>query len=294
MIHPRPGWPLAVAASVLLLVVQQADVLFISPRTVTRRIRLHPVTIMLSLLVAGTIAGVYGMLLAIPTIAAVKILVVHYWDTRMVWPPPGPEDEVADRFDGPVVPGDPVTAGPDTDPGPAMVAVLPEDDPADGRARPRSRGRRLVRAADGDANGSGNGEPARGSALAFSPGRVARAWRQGRTPEGKGTPGASERRAGPAAAGAERFYGPGPSRASTTSATPSPAGRSVTNALSRSRARVAAASAPFATMKTAPTSEAASRSDGESPTAAVSSRARPWRSRWRAMAGALPTPLGTA
>jgi len=148
---------------------------------VTRRIRLHPVTIMLSLLVAGTIAGVYGMLLAIPTIAAVKILVVHYWDTRMVWPPPGPEDEVADRFDGPVVPGDPVTAGPDTDPGPAMVAVLPEDDPR--MAEPVAPAPTLD--ADGDANGSGNGEP---KGRAFSPGRLARAWRQGRTPEGKGTP----------------------------------------------------------------------------------------------------------
>ena len=29
------------------------------------------------------------MILVIPVVAAVKILVVHYWDTRMVWPPPG-------------------------------------------------------------------------------------------------------------------------------------------------------------------------------------------------------------
>src|SRR5262249_56566140 len=32
LFHPRPGWPLAVAASVVLLVVQPADVLFFSPR----------------------------------------------------------------------------------------------------------------------------------------------------------------------------------------------------------------------------------------------------------------------
>ena len=129
VIHPRPGWPLAVAASVVLLVVQQADVLWITPRVVSKNIRLSPVTVMLSLLIAGTIAGVYGMLLAIPALAAVKILVVHYWDTRMVWPPRGPDADEAEAHDGPDVPGEPASAGPSSDPGPGMVAVLPEDDP---------------------------------------------------------------------------------------------------------------------------------------------------------------------
>jgi predicted PurR-regulated permease PerM len=123
LVHPRPGWPLAVAASVVLLIVQQADVLIISPRVVSRNVRLHPVTVMLSLLIAGTIAGVYGMLLAIPAIAAVKIVIVHYWDTRMVWPPRGPEESGAAPAEGSI-------EAPRSDPGHMMVAVLPEDDPA--------------------------------------------------------------------------------------------------------------------------------------------------------------------
>jgi len=89
LLHPRPGWPLAVAASVVLLVVQQIDNHVISPRVVTRTVRLHPLTVMLSLLAAGAVLGLWGMLLVIPVVAAAKILIIHYWDTRMVWPPRG-------------------------------------------------------------------------------------------------------------------------------------------------------------------------------------------------------------
>jgi len=89
LLHPRPGWPLAVAASVVLLVVQQIDNHVISPRVVTRTVKLHPLTVMLSLLAAGAVLGLWGMLLVIPVVAAAKILAMHYWDTRMVWPPRG-------------------------------------------------------------------------------------------------------------------------------------------------------------------------------------------------------------
>ena len=169
LLHPRPGWPLAVAASVVLLVIQQADALVVSPRLVSRSVRLHPVTVMLSLLVAGTVAGVWGMLLSIPTVAAAKILVVHYWDTRMVWPPRG-----ADEASAP-----PTEAGPSEEPGPAMVAALPEDDPA------------LQEGAGGNGAGEGDGGRRPG---ALSPGRLARAWRQGRAPGGERKATGSQRR----------------------------------------------------------------------------------------------------
>jgi predicted PurR-regulated permease PerM len=164
VLHPRPGWPLAVAASVVLLIIQQADALVVSPRLVSRSVRLHPVTVMLSLLVAGTIAGVWGMLLAIPTVAAAKILVVHYWDTRMVWPPRGSE-EPSDRTGH--APGE----APDRfaeDPGPVMVAPLPDDE-----------------AAVGEAGGNGADAAEQRPVGGPSPGRLARASRQGRTSSGE-------------------------------------------------------------------------------------------------------------
>jgi predicted PurR-regulated permease PerM len=89
VLHLEPGWPLAIGASVALLIVQQIDNHIISPNVVARTVKLHPVTVMLGLLVGGTLLGLWGMLLAVPTIAAAKILVLHYWDTRMHWPPGG-------------------------------------------------------------------------------------------------------------------------------------------------------------------------------------------------------------
>ncbi len=184
LLHPRPGWPLAVAASVVLLVIQQVDALVVSPRLVSRSVRLHPVTVMLSLLVAGTIAGVWGMLLSIPAVAAVKILVVHYWDTRMVWPPRGVEETTGRPPAGPhdetAGPRD-EAAGPSGEPGPAMVAPLPEDDPA------------LQEGAGGNGAGEGDGRRRPGT---LSPGRLARAWRQGRAPGGERRATGSQRRRG--------------------------------------------------------------------------------------------------
>jgi len=138
---------------VVLLIVQTVDVLVISPRLVTRSVKLNPVTVMISVLIAGTIAGVYGMILVIPVIAAVKIVIVHYWDTRMVWPPRAPDGTVSSE-EQPQLQG---IVGPD--PGAGMVAVLPEDDPAfadEPGAEPESR----EPAAGGNGARSGNGKPA--------------------------------------------------------------------------------------------------------------------------------------
>jgi predicted PurR-regulated permease PerM len=113
LLHLQPGLPLAVGASIALLVVQQIDNHIISPNVVARTVKLHPVTVMLGLLVGGTLLGLWGMLLAVPLIATVKILLLHYWDTRMQWPPPGetpaspPQDRTDPAGDGiPVEPED--------------------------------------------------------------------------------------------------------------------------------------------------------------------------------------------
>jgi predicted PurR-regulated permease PerM len=95
-----PGWPLAVGASVALLLVQQIDNHIISPNVVARTVKLHPVTVMLGLLVGGTLLGLLGMLLVVPVIAAAKILILHVWDTRMTWPPKPREEPVTPAGDG--------------------------------------------------------------------------------------------------------------------------------------------------------------------------------------------------
>ena len=87
LLNLEPGWPLAVGSAVALLIVQQLDNHILSPNIVARTVNLHPVTVMLGLLAGGTLLGLWGMLLAMPVLATVKILLLHAWDTRMKWPP---------------------------------------------------------------------------------------------------------------------------------------------------------------------------------------------------------------
>ena len=88
----RPGFGLALASVIALAVVQQVDNHVISPNVVARTVNLHPVTVMIGLLAFGTLFGFWGLLLAVPVIATIKIIALHYWDTRTQWPPPDDSD----------------------------------------------------------------------------------------------------------------------------------------------------------------------------------------------------------
>ena len=98
------GWPLALGSAIALLIVQQIDNHILSPNIVGRTVRLHPVTVMLGLLAGGALFGLWGMLLAIPMIASLKILVLHAWDTRVTWPPPDEEPIVPPGVSPPPTP----------------------------------------------------------------------------------------------------------------------------------------------------------------------------------------------
>jgi predicted PurR-regulated permease PerM len=91
LLHLDPGWPLAIGSGIGLAIVQQFDNHILSPNIVARTVKLHPVTVMLALLAGGTLLGLWGILLAVPSVAAAKILLLHAWDTRMTWPPKSPD-----------------------------------------------------------------------------------------------------------------------------------------------------------------------------------------------------------
>jgi predicted PurR-regulated permease PerM len=154
-IHLQPGWELAVGASLVLLVVQQLDNHIVSPNIVSRTVKLHPLTVMLSLLAAGTLLGLVGMLLVIPVVASAKILVMHYWDTRMMWPPPGLEEEgrraPASDQAAAAPPEEAPTARDRTPPQPVSVPPAPRGDAGAGR---RSAGRRMARRGGRDVGGA--------------------------------------------------------------------------------------------------------------------------------------------
>jgi predicted PurR-regulated permease PerM len=70
---------------VIMLAVQQIDNHFISPNVMRITVRLHPVTVMISLIAGATLAGFYGMLLTVPLVASIKVIAAHFWRTRVPW-----------------------------------------------------------------------------------------------------------------------------------------------------------------------------------------------------------------
>lgn len=67
------GTPLkALYASILILLLQQVDSIFIVPRAVGRQVEMHPVLVLLSLAVFGRLFGFWGLLLAVPLGALCK------------------------------------------------------------------------------------------------------------------------------------------------------------------------------------------------------------------------------
>jgi predicted PurR-regulated permease PerM len=78
------GVGLGLQAGLVALVVQQIDNHIISPNVMKRTMQLHPVTVMLSILAGGAIAGFWGLFLGVPTVAVIKLLTSHFWATRVL------------------------------------------------------------------------------------------------------------------------------------------------------------------------------------------------------------------
>ncbi|NND83927.1 MAG: AI-2E family transporter [Acidimicrobiia bacterium] len=78
---------LVIAAGLVALAVQQIDNHFVSPLVLRATVKLHPSVIILALMVGGSIAGLLGVLLAVPAVAVLKVLASHYWRTRMLGEP---------------------------------------------------------------------------------------------------------------------------------------------------------------------------------------------------------------
>ncbi|MEA3056357.1 MAG: hypothetical protein QOD30_1789 [Actinomycetota bacterium] len=77
----------AVWVAVIMGAAQQIDNHFISPIVMQRVVKLHPAAVMLALLAGGTIGGFFGLLLAVPAAAVLKIVVGHLWHTYVLGEP---------------------------------------------------------------------------------------------------------------------------------------------------------------------------------------------------------------
>ncbi len=68
---------MALKVLIVIIVVQQLESLFISPRIMSKKLSIHPITIILLIIFAGRLAGFLGIILAIPTYAILKVVVIH-------------------------------------------------------------------------------------------------------------------------------------------------------------------------------------------------------------------------
>lgn len=84
----------AVWVAVVMAAAQQIDNHFISPIVMQRAVKLHPAAVMVALLAGGTLGGFFGLLIAVPTAAVLKILIGHLWHTYVLGEP---IDELAAR-----------------------------------------------------------------------------------------------------------------------------------------------------------------------------------------------------
>lgn len=121
------GPALGFKAALVALVVQQIDNHVISPNVMKRTVKLHPVTVMLSILAGGTLAGFWGVLLGVPAVAVGKLLASHLWTTRVLGVQPSPYAATAGVMPPSVVPEVPKIAVGKEDPEPD--GETPDDDP---------------------------------------------------------------------------------------------------------------------------------------------------------------------
>jgi predicted PurR-regulated permease PerM len=71
---------LAAEVGIFFLLVNSLIVAVLAPKILGDKLDLHPLTIVLSVLILGEIAGMWGLFLAAPIVAILKILYLELWD----------------------------------------------------------------------------------------------------------------------------------------------------------------------------------------------------------------------
>ncbi|HVR78029.1 MAG TPA: AI-2E family transporter [Acidimicrobiia bacterium] len=74
----------AVWAVLIMTAIQQVDNHVITPLVQRARVNLSPLVIVLALIVGGSVAGLLGVLVAVPMTAVIRIVVGHVWRTRVL------------------------------------------------------------------------------------------------------------------------------------------------------------------------------------------------------------------
>ena len=68
---------MAMQVVVVIVVVQQIESLAITPQVMSKKLYIHPLSIIILLLLVGSIAGILGLIIAVPTFVILKIIFSH-------------------------------------------------------------------------------------------------------------------------------------------------------------------------------------------------------------------------
>ncbi len=71
---------LAVKVIIFYIVIHQLENHIIVPNIMRHTIDLHPVIVIISLLIAGQLLGIVGMMMAVPTAALLRVLIRQFWN----------------------------------------------------------------------------------------------------------------------------------------------------------------------------------------------------------------------
>jgi predicted PurR-regulated permease PerM len=78
------GWKTTIATVLLYVLVNQLDGNFVTPRVQGSALRVHPVLIFVSVIGGGEIAGPFGAVMAVPTLAVIRVLAEFFWERLRV------------------------------------------------------------------------------------------------------------------------------------------------------------------------------------------------------------------
>lgn len=71
------GWGNAVIVGIVFLLIFEVEGHLIAPNIVSRQVRLSPLIVLIALLVGGEVAGIVGMLIAVPIAGILRVIVTH-------------------------------------------------------------------------------------------------------------------------------------------------------------------------------------------------------------------------
>jgi predicted PurR-regulated permease PerM len=73
---------MAVAAAIMLVIMQQLDGNFINPRIMGSSFKISPVVVIIAITIGGSLGGVLGMIFAIPVANVLKTILEEYIATK--------------------------------------------------------------------------------------------------------------------------------------------------------------------------------------------------------------------